>query len=254
MKLSGKAGFTIVETMLFLGITAFLIVGFLAGTGSTINNQRYRDSVESLAAIIQQQYSEVSNVSNTRNAATSPDMTCNGLADIYIGGSSPKKIGQSECVFLGKYITYSANTDKLVIRTVVGSPIAATDPLSENSDIAALTDYNIKPIAATASDNYNLEWSPTLVNISNTPISFSILILRSPLSGSPRTFINSTAIISDGSLRTSLVQAVPLSTSLKMCVKRDGVSTMKKSAVMIIANATASSGVQTQGGETSLCN
>ena len=252
MKLSGKAGFTIVETMLFLGITAFLIVGFLAGTGSTINNQRYRDSVESLAAVIQQQYSEVSNVSNTRDIASS--MTCTGLADIYLGGSSPKKIGQSDCVFLGKYITYTANTDKLLIRTVVGSPIAATDPLSENSDIAALSDYNIKPMAATTSNEYNLEWSPTLVNVSNTPISFSILILRSPLSGSPRTFINSTAIISDGNLKTSLVQAGPLSTSLKMCVKRDGISAMKKSAVMVIANATASSGVQTQGGETSLCN
>ncbi|PKL31141.1 hypothetical protein CVV43_03775 [Candidatus Saccharibacteria bacterium HGW-Saccharibacteria-1] len=251
MKLSGKAGFTIIETMLFLGITSLLIVGFLAGTGNTINNQRYRDSVESIAATLQQQYSDVLNVSNTRNTTSS--MTCTGMADIYTGGSSPKKIGQSDCVFLGKYITYSASTDKLVIRTVVGSPKPNTDPLSQSSDIAALTDYNIKPLIATASDDFYLEWSPTLVNAAGSPISFSVLILRSPLSGSARTFINNTGITADGNIST-LVQNSYLINSLKMCVKRDSVSTMKKSAVMIIANATASSGVQTQGGETSLCN
>jgi len=92
MKPLYRDGFTIIETMLFLGITGLLIVGILAGTGNSISIQRYRDSVTSLQSMLQMQYSNVENVSNNSVAAKS----C---------GAKTSPRGQSDCVILGRFIS-----------------------------------------------------------------------------------------------------------------------------------------------------
>ena len=45
-------GFTVIETMLFLGVAGALTMGVLVGSGASINQQRYRDSVNSLKSPI----------------------------------------------------------------------------------------------------------------------------------------------------------------------------------------------------------
>src|SRR5665811_997144 len=102
MKLSNQAGFTIIETMLFLGITALLIMGLLVGIGTSINIQRYRDSVSSLQSVLQQQFSEVSNVSN--------DSLSNAC---YGDNSTNNPRGQSNCVILGRLITTTTDSHVL---------------------------------------------------------------------------------------------------------------------------------------------
>lgn len=56
-----RRGFTIIEVMLFLAISGFLLVGILVGTGAGIARQRYTDSVQHVAQILREQYSAVIN-------------------------------------------------------------------------------------------------------------------------------------------------------------------------------------------------
>jgi len=253
MKLYSETGFTIVETMLFLAITGLLIMGAFAGVGNSINNQKYRDSVTSLQSKLQEQYSDTSSVDNDRSA--SAYMTCDTNANVSTGGSTP--LGQSDCVILGKYITYSSDDNKLVIRKVIGYIAPGTLPLA--NDVLTLKAYNMKPLPSDdiSSEIYNIEWGSSLVGDKNADMShlyFSMLILRSPLSGVSRTFIQSGSAIPDANMKSLLDSS--LSQSLKMCVKDTNtvLGSNNRSAINIIANTTGASGVQTQGGETSKCN
>ncbi|MEP6710564.1 MAG: prepilin-type N-terminal cleavage/methylation domain-containing protein, partial [Candidatus Saccharibacteria bacterium] len=51
-------GFTIIEVMLFLAISGALAVGILIGSNVAITSQRYRDSLNSLQSLLQQQYNQ----------------------------------------------------------------------------------------------------------------------------------------------------------------------------------------------------
>lgn len=233
MKRSDKAGFTIIETMLFLGITGLLIVGILAGAGVSINIQRYRDSITSLQSFFQQQYSNVSNVNNDNSG----NLAC-------YGDNSVKARGQSDCVILGKYITTSADGNSLIIKSIVGYTPSGT--ISSSNDLSALQQYNIK-VSSISSETYNTEWGTSLVSVGNHGIAkFSVLIVRSPLSGVLRTFIDPTTVISDNNV-ASLINTNALKSPVKACVNSNGLFTGATMAVLINAGISSSSGVETLG-------
>ena len=54
-----QKGFTIIEVMLFLALSGFLLAGILAGTGSSIANQRYKDAVQDAADALRSAFSFV---------------------------------------------------------------------------------------------------------------------------------------------------------------------------------------------------
>ncbi len=230
MKPLNKAGFTIVETMLFLGISGLLIMGVLAGTGSSINTQRYRDSVTSLRAFLQGQYSEVSNV---RNANTS----------VMCQGSPVDSRGRSDCVILGRLIT-TIDNKKLSVRDVIGY----TNPNSPQptDDIAAIKQYNISVSSSGLAETYEVEWGSSMMqDDGNTPIDFSMLIIRSPLSGVIRTFVSIPSTPSTD--LDSLVDTTKLTNDAKICVDSNGLLSGTKLAVYINKNATSASGIETLG-------
>jgi type II secretory pathway pseudopilin PulG len=239
MKPFNNAGFTIIETMLFLGITGLLVVGVLAGAGTSINVQRYRDSVTSLQSILQQQYSDVMNVSND-----SPINSCNAATNI--------ARGQSGCVVLGRYIT-TLNSRRLIMKNVIGVIPASEDATATLNDISvflgsadgAQPGYNIQVID-TNSQVYDVEWGSSLVDTAinkNVPLKFSMLILRSPVSGAVRTFVapnatNQEAVIADKDIAT-LVNQAALKQKISVCVDSNGFFIGGKSAVVITANTTS---------------
>ena len=233
MKPLRKAGFTIVETMLFLGISGLLVMGVLVGTGTSINIQRYRDSVTSLKSFLQQQYSEVSNVNNS-----STGNACYG------DGSTNNPRGQSDCVILGRYII-STDGKNLVVKGVIG--YIPPDVVLGSNDVEALKKYNIQ-ISPQPSETYEIEWGSTLAHKNGDTMAFSMLILRSPTSGVIRTFIDNSQAISDSNI-ANLLSIAPsaLENDATICVDSNGLFTGTKLAVYIEKNTTSASGIETLG-------
>ncbi len=232
MKPSRTAGFTIIETMLFLGITSLLIVGVLAGSSASIDTQRYRDSVVTLQSFLQQQYSEVANVSN------------NNITGV-CGSDTHVPRGQSDCLILGRYIT-SSDGKSLLIRRVVGNN-SALSSLAVVDELSAIKMYGIAPTSA-SSETYNVEWGAYLVNpINKAAASFSILILRSPTSGSIRTFISPESVVDDNKISLELLTQSALTQSINVCVNSDSLFAGSKSAIYVSANSNGASGVETLG-------
>lgn len=225
-------GFTIVETMLFFAITGLLIMGILVGTGSSINIQRYRDSVTSLQSFLQLQYSNVANVSND-----SLTNNCDGVSNR----------GQSGCVILGKYITI-INGKTIETKDVLGNDTSsstdASDDLSSLKN-AAITTSNV------GTETYDLEWGSSVAykTSDNQPY---ILILRSPSSGTIRTFISKTTPL-NGDIELILEDREALNQEAQLCVNSNGLFTGNTMAVKIDKNATSASGVETLGDNNNGC-
>lgn len=56
-----RKGFTLIEIMMFLAITALLFVGIIGGVQNSVNNQRYTDAVQDFANFLKNIYAEVEN-------------------------------------------------------------------------------------------------------------------------------------------------------------------------------------------------
>lgn len=241
MKSFNNIGFTIIETMLFFGISGMLIIGVLVGTGTSINIQRYRDSVTSLRSFLQQQYSEVLNVSNE------------SINNLCYGDTKNSSRGQSECVILGRYVK-TDDSDNLTSSLVIGykDKDPASSPTGSINDVDVLRQYDIT-VSDIADTKYGIDWGSSLVGIDDKPMMFSMLILRSPSSGIIRTFIDDTQAIPNTDIQDFLSVTPPLTIpdSLNkpatICVESNGLFTGKKMAVYIMKNATSASDIDTKG-------
>lgn len=121
-----SAGFTIIEVMLFLGMTGMLFLMVFLGTGSMASRQRFTDSTDNLQAFFQSQYDQVLNGVNTRDGTT----VC--AAETIRPGAS------KVCLLLGKIIVkenattlktyYVMSTTKLP-DNLVGTGVSDVDKL-----------------------------------------------------------------------------------------------------------------------------
>lgn len=241
MRLSYKFGFTIIETMLFLAITGVLVVGVMVGTGVAINRQRYSDSVTSFHALIQKQYSDVSNVNNGRDSGWVCDSVLANISKVELNNGIPR--GQSDCVLLGKLITPSLDGESVLISDVVGSDNLETD-LTDNY-IEALEKYNIK-LSPVIRESASIEWGSSLISQDGSPAVFSLLIVQSPTSGTIRTFVGLNKIVDNNSIK-SIINRDALKESLKICIDSRGLFTGKRSAIYIKPGASSAAGVETLG-------
>lgn len=240
-------GFTIIEVMLFLAVTGLLMVSILVGSGIAIGQQRYRDSVGSLQSYIQQQYNLAANVSNDRNQGWTCDSSGNVIA---INPSSGIPRGTSDCVVMGRFVTIDATGTQLVTSNVIGyrTPGAVT----QSSDIAEITTnykLNISPISQ---DSQAVNWGAQVVQPkTTTPQPVSILIVRSPLSGSIMTFVVSGV----QSNLNAMVAAANMSTQFDLCVNAEiGSFVGKRMEIRITPYATTQSAIQVPTEANSLCD
>lgn len=230
------SGFTIIEAMLFLSISGILFVGLMVGISTNINNQRYRDSVSSFAGLLQQQYSEVANIRNDRTQAwrcessiTTPD------------AETGQARGTTDCVVLGKYIRTLDSATKLEIGTVIGSEPSGNPVI--DSDSAALAAYAPRTSSFDRS-LYEPEWGALLQDTEGHPANFTIIILRSPLSGLLRVF----AV--PGPLSAPLADMMTSEAArqkITTCIVADGWQAGATQAVVVDAATAGASGVMTLG-------
>lgn len=92
-----RAGFTVIEVILFLTISSALTMMLMIGTGSALQRQQYRDSVQSFSSFLKSQYGKVISVENDRESS--------GKCPISGADIDPISRGQSNCVIVGRYIS-----------------------------------------------------------------------------------------------------------------------------------------------------
>ena len=237
-------GFTVIEVMLFLAVTGLLAIGILVGSGVAIGQQRYRDSVNSLKSFIQQQYNEVSNVVNSRNKGWTCDST-GAIAQVPSG--QPR--GTSECVFLGRFITVSASGTELRAANVTAYRIPGT-PEGAN-DVAEIANYRLS-ISPIDQEVEEVAWGAQIVKQDTpSPMPVSILIVRSPLSGSLVTFTAEGATTNPN----SLVNIANTNQPRSLCMNADvGTFVGRRMEVRIDAGATNQSGVRIPPESESVCD
>lgn len=174
----GANGFTVIEVVLFLGISGMLAVGLLGGWTTMINTQRYKDTAKTLQSFIQQQYNLVYNVENGR----SPALSCSGSNVDEIGAANPR--GQSSCILMGRFIEIQNGT-ALSVRAIVGQDLSEDNDATNDIDLIKDSAPELIPadidIGLTFS-NLTVPWGGTIVDDGGSPETMYVAIIRSPVS------------------------------------------------------------------------
>lgn len=241
-------GFTIIETMLFLSVTGLLIMGVLIGTGTAVNNQRYRDATESLKSFLQKPYADLGAVRNDRTNT----WACDATAGIAEGGTEIR--GQSGCLLVGKYVIIRSD------KTEVFDVVAREKPTATKlSDIAALKQNYHYNTTRSLSEKGTLEWGTSIAwpksgqgsKIPTSPRSIAILYIRSPETGAIYTFASNSVPASEGAISsatfTNMIvagDATPGRAAQTICVESSGMFVGGNTAVYIAPKASSSTAVE----------
>ncbi len=260
MKTVASRGFTIIETVLFLGVTGLMIVGVLFGVGNSIGVQRYKDSVESFKSFLQQQYAELSSVQNPREGEWVCRVSGSNLSvqSEPSGSFQSRPRGQADCAIIGRYVTISGSD--INVRTVLahksGTPTGATD-----IDKLASSAY-IMGVSSADANQSTIEWGarlawptgdttvdPRPTSLGNEDRAIALLFIRSPDGGNVYTFSDNTIPYeqpSNEQLKALLVgsDSVPGRAERLLCLDSDGMVLTGNTGVFIASRAAESSAIR----------
>lgn len=246
---SSQVGFTIVEAILTVAITGLMAVGAMLSVRGVINNQRYNDSINSFRDFLRTQYN---NVITTDIAIRSA-----GIQN-YCGSAEQR--GRTECYVLGRLLKFEH--DKVSIYGVIsrGNPPEGVAPNDEDyfkwaaRNLRVVGEVNFTGDIVTKPnpiEEYRLDWDAKLKqpNGSNNPSKF-VLIVRSPVSGSVRTYAMKNESSPD---RTGLDRVLEdlvmlsqqtLTYESQFCVHPEGFAFTNRRAVVIKPNGSNASAVE----------
>lgn len=248
-----SSGFTIIETMLFLGITGLLIVGVLVGTGVSLNNQRYKDAVETFKGTLQQQYADLGSVQNGRSNTWSCDATARPVED----GQEIR--GQSECLIVGRYLRIEGSS--INFYTVLARQNPTPGPAT--TDIGKLAGNYTYNISTAEVDEKQLEWGTTIAwprsgtgSGGAEPRTIGILFIRSPETGNIYTFTDNsiprdTASITSQTFTNMMIAgpSIPGRGQRALCLRSGGLFSGGDMAVSLSQYAAGASAVETRSNE-----
>lgn len=188
MSVSTERGFTIIEVILTMAITALLMFALMGGWVLSLNTQSYRDSARSLSTTLEAQFTAASDVRNDRVSA---GCTSGGVNNTYLSR------GTTNCVIMGRYVYVDgAGGDDRVVSTAIIGVEPATEPDPSLSDQAVIALYNPARLRENflPSQSEPVGWSSQLYVVGDypgdddTPYSRVIAILRSPKTGLTYTY------------------------------------------------------------------
>lgn len=182
-----KKGFTLIEVMLFIGLTGLILIGALAGTYSAIGRQRYNDSVRSYAEFLRRAYSEVA----------APESI--GSVD----DNNPSAGRSEDLAIYGKAIVYGldqdANSDQRIYSvTLVGNATPPKDAGDFVDELKAVelgffcgrTEGGTTTFPSTVTSYLPL-WDAKIENTSHRQFEGTVIIARSPSTGTIHTAFTS---------------------------------------------------------------
>lgn len=227
-------GFTIIELMLFLGITGALFAALMIGVNVNINQQHYRESVASYKTLLESQYSEVMNPRSYRKE--NDNWTCSAANGIE-NATDPQTLGTSDCVILGRYVQIEDGGTRIETGDVVG--VESAGSASAVGDLAALQSYSPRRSQVNVS-KHEVEWQSMLRTYDTGATATSYMILRAPTSGLMRVFGNNGALPSD---LTSMITNEAATSKIEMCVIGDGNIGLPTQSVTVNASIAGPNGV-----------
>lgn len=243
---SKSPGFTIIEVMLFLAITGLMVAGILASASSSLNAQRYRDGVESIKSMITNEYAKVYSLTNSRDRSD----PC-GMAATSAGW------GASDCLYTGRLVEIEqpggAGDYTMTVRPVIASEdeSAPLDNLFTRFRYETTSDAELVESRA-------LGWGLSAVSPGggSSPTRVAILILRSPLDGTVRTYNllagNSSYVITDNNLNTDIVGRTETETNPAVFCVADLAGPLDpavRHAIVVAARATSAADVEIRLGD-----
>jgi len=211
-------GFTVIETMLFLALTGLMLVGALAGVGTNIARQRYKDSVQDVVTMIRSQYDYVSRVQIAPRDDTSIcDTIENGGGTVFNSSDTNLGRGRSNCSVYGVAIVFGVDDEgdyaagaivqsMAVLGTDItafeeriskGSSGNAHEAIAKLSEQELLKELNLNSLierdnrceVVNLLDYKVLNWGSKVEDIAeNTPKKGIVLIIRSPRDGTVHTY------------------------------------------------------------------
>lgn len=232
------SGFTIIEVMLFLAISGFLVVGMMSGAGVAINVQRYKDATNSFLSYIQGQYDRAANVQSDHLE----NLHCDAAGTITTSSVTVTRGASEDCYIVGRLLTVSDGGKKITAQSVYASGVLQTS----GADVTALSSINLFTDATVeVAETYTPEWSTHLVlpkpNNTTTMDDWRLLIVRSPSTGTIRTFTTM-----DNSLTTlqSIIASPATRADVTACVSPDGLTITAPRGAKIIKDASGMSAVK----------
>lgn len=260
MSVASKKGFTIIEVILFFGITGLMIAGAFIGIGASIGNQRYRDSVESFKSVIQQQYSDITNVYNAREGVWVCQYAGVNLVPLKVanGTSGATYRGQSRCDVVGKYLTVD-DSGRIRIQTLVVQKTATPSGATEVAKLASAA--YVYGVVSDDIQETQMEWGTRLrwpvgtdvadhrdAGASGDPRRIALLVVRSPENGGIFTFTSdSTSSTPNSAGLKALMRSgavIPGMAERLLCVDPSGMVSTPAQGIFISANAADSSAVR----------
>lgn len=247
-------GFTIIETMLFLAVTGLLILGVLVGTSAALNNQRYRDAVESFKSLLQQQYADLGAVSNGRENVFACSVQSTGLVVQNVGAANGQTPGQSDCTVAGKYLRIDKKT--VWEYTVLAAADPSVSPATGSAnDLDVLSHNYFYAVASSEETSDTLEWNTNIAwplsgggaKAGHPDRALGVLFLRSPNSGAVYTFTSDTipadsTSINNGTLRGMISAGARGQRTI--CIESGGLMAGGDMAVSIAQYASSSSAIE----------
>jgi len=230
-----------IELMLFLAISAIMIVTLLTGWTVAINTQSYKDASRSFASVLQGQYASTLNVVNDRSAKF--DCFVNGgTTQVKAVTATSTSRGASDCVLIGRYITIDGS--QMRSNAIVGTQPVTAIPSTTTEDqvIAAYMPGRIAD-GVINDDTYEIPWISTLYASSASPsaLHIAIAIVRSPVTGTVRTYIKD--ITASDPTVTDVIAAPAAQAKRVLCMDPGTVVAQPRTAIVIAANAASSSAI-----------